>query len=259
MKNDEFLELAKEASVKAGKLLMRRFGGANRIIYKSDKDLVTEADVEAEKKIMSMIKKRFPDHGILAEESGDSRSKSDYTWVIDPLDGTNNFAYGLPLFGVSIALLDGKMPVVGVINMPVFGELYYSQREGGAFLNGKPVRVSGRKKLSKMPLVHDSDFVLNREKMLSGIGRLSDKVFNIRVLGAATANFVQVIRGTADIYVEYAIKPWDIAAGCMLVEEAGGKVTDFSGKRWTPWSKNLLVSNGKAHDAVLRIIRGQKI
>jgi myo-inositol-1(or 4)-monophosphatase len=143
-----------------------------------------------------------------------------------------------------------------VINMPVLGELYYAQRGGGAFLNGKPIRVSGRRELKKMLLVHDSDFALNKEKMLSSMGRFSDSVFGIRVLGAATANFVQVINGTADIYVEYAIKPWDIAAGCLLVEEAGGKVTDFSGKRWTPWSKNLVVSNGRAHDAVLTIIRG---
>jgi len=251
----DYLELAKHASVSAGKLLMRKFMRIDKINYKSEHDLVTEADLLAERLIISLIKKKCPDHCFLAEESGKSGGKSDYTWVIDPLDGTCNFAYGIPLFGVSIALLKRKEPVLGVINIPIFNQLFYAVKGGGSFMNGNPVKVSQRKRIKEMLLLHDSDFFLKKTEMMASLDKLIDRVFKIRMLGAATLHFAQIALGSADGWAEHKTTPWDIAAGCLLVEEAGGLVTDFDGNPWTPWSKNLLVSNGKAHQQILEIIR----
>ncbi len=255
IKNQDFLELAKRASVSAGKLLMRKFMRIDKINYKSEHDLVTEADLLAERLIISLIKKKHPDHCFLAEESGKSGGKSDFTWVIDPLDGTCNFAYGIPLFGVSIALLKGREPVLGVINIPFFKQLFYAVKGGGSFMNGNPVKVSQRKRLNEMMLLHDSDFVLKKTEMMASLDKLIDRVFKIRMLGASSLHFVQIALGSADVWVGHSTTPWDIAAGCLLVEEARGLVTDFAGNPWTPWSRNLVVSNGKAHKQILEIIR----
>ena len=252
----DFLELAKKASLSAGDLIMRKFGKREGIRSKSDRDLVTDADTQAEKLIISMIKKEHPDHSILAEESGESFGESGFTWVIDPLDGTNNFAYGIPLFGVAISLLKGKEPVLGVINIPVFGQLFHAQKGRGAFLNGKPARVSGRKELREILLLYDSDFLRKKEEVMGTLNRLICSVFKVRMLGAATIHYSQILQGNADLWLEHTTKPWDITGGSLMVEEAGGRVTDFDGNPWTPWSKNLVISNGKAHEEILEIING---
>ncbi len=251
----EYLRLAKDASVSAGKLLIRKYKHVDRIMHKTKADLVTEADLEAEKMIISMIRKRHPDHSFLAEEGGESGERSDYLWVIDPLDGTNNFAYGLPLFGVSIALLKNKEPVLGVINIPSFNQLFQAVKGGGSTMNGKPVRVSRRKRIDEVLMFYDSEFFKKKSEMMASLNSVMEKVFRIRMLGAATIHFTQIALGNADAWAEHTTTPWDISAGCLLIEEAGGKVTDLEGNPWTPWSKNMLVSNGMAHDELLRLIR----
>lgn len=253
-REDEYLDLAKKAAIRAGDLLLRRFGHIKKIRYKSEKNIVTNADTDSEKQIISMIRKRYPDHSILAEESGKDAKESDYTWVIDPLDGTSNFAYGIPLFGVAIALLKGKETVMGVINIPIFKELFWALKGGGTFLNNEPIRVSAREKLEDMIILYDADFGRKGGDIITSLNNIIGLVMKVRMLGAASVHFSRLLLGCADLLVEHRTKPWDIAAGCLMVEEAGGKVTDFNGDGWNPWSKNLVVSNGKAHDDILRII-----
>ncbi len=257
VKHDAFLELAKDVSTSAGDLLMRKFGKIEKIGYKSEKDLVTEADLEAEKLIISRIKEKHPDHSFLAEESGESTGGSDFTWVIDPLDGTINFAYGIPLFGVSVALLKGKEPVLGVINIPSSKRLFHARKGSGTFVNGKRVHVSRRKKLSEMLLLYDTGTGSSKNEIMSTLDAVIGQILRVRMLGAATIDFENIILGSADLWLAPSTKPWDIAAGCLLVEEAGGKVTDFEGNPWTPWSENLVVSNGLVHEQTLGIIRSK--
>jgi myo-inositol-1(or 4)-monophosphatase len=250
-KYNDHNELAKKAALEAGKLLMKKFGNIKEMRYKAERSLVTEADLQAEELIISLIKEKYPDHRILD-------AKSDFTWVIDPLDGTANFAYGIPLFGVSIALLRGKETVLGVISIPYFKQLFSTVKGGGSFMNGKPTRVSERNSLSGMFLLYDSEFSEKKNEILAFLGRLTDSVFKVRILGASSLHFAEIAQGNVDLWVEHRTTPWDIAAGCLLVEEAGGKVTDFDGNPWTPWSGNLVVSNGKAHHKILEIINKSK-
>jgi len=251
----EHLELAKKAALGAGNLILRRFGKTGGVKDKAPKDMVTDADVESERLIISMIKKKYPHHGFLAEESGKSGEESEYVWAIDPIDGTNNFAFGLPLFGVSIALLKNKQPVLGVINIPVFKELFHATRGGGAFMNGRLLHVSRRIKPDDMMVFYHTHLEFGKGRVMSLVEKLSESFHSLRMLGAATVHLTRIAAGVADAWVENNAFPWDIAAGCLIVEEAGGKATDFDGNPWTPWSKHLVVSNGKAHSQILEIAR----
>ncbi|MBN2330328.1 MAG: inositol monophosphatase [Candidatus Aenigmarchaeota archaeon] len=252
----DYLELAKDVSISAGKLLMSKYKKVKNIRHKAPGDVVTEADLEAEELIVSSIRKKHPGHGFLAEEGGESQGKEDMTWIIDPLDGTNNYTYGLPIFGVSIALVKGKEPVLGVINVPVFGQLFHAVKGRGSFMNGKPIKVSGRDRLQDSMMLYDSDFVKSKTEILYSLDSITKRVNRIRMLGAASVQFVQIAMGNADAWTEQSTNPWDIAAGCLIVEEAGGKVTDFDGKPWNPWMKNLVASNGtRIHGEILELLK----
>lgn len=251
---DEFLIVAKKSAIEAGKILLERFGKTHQIKYKSEKDIVTEADLEAEKTIISIIREKYPDHNFYGEESGKSNTNSEYVWIIDPLDGTNNYAYGLPLFGLSIALYKNNKPVLGVISIPLENEVYYAVKGGGAFLNDKKVTVSDRKELKYlMTFFHWGRIT---EDVTIKMEELNKQLFHIRNLGAATIHFSHIIKGTADVWFDYkSVMPYDIAAGCLIVEEAGGKVTDFDGNPWTIETKKLLVTNGNAHDEIVLFLK----
>jgi len=250
------LEAAREAAKAAGKLLMKSYGKATGIREKARRDLVTDADGASERLIISMLRKECPDFGFLAEESGSSGSGSEYTWVIDPLDGTTNFAFGLPYFAVSIALVKGRSPVLGVMDVPVLGEQYRAVRGGGAFLNGRRLEVSRRKKPGEMMALFNLGPADDKFSLMDIAGRIRGSFFSVKVIGAAVLELAWISAGRADAFVACRTKPWDIAAACLLVDEAGGRATDFAGKPWSPWSKDLVVSNGKAHDEILRIVRG---
>ena len=253
-KKEGFLEFAKILAKGSGKIILDDFKKERKFRRKEDGSLVTETDLKSEKFIIERIRKKYPDHGILAEESGNSKSESEYMWIIDPLDGTHNFIYGLPLFGVSIALARKEEVIAGVIYLPVPGELYYAERGKGAFLNGKRIHVSMRNEKEALVL-NDSCFAGKKEKNIASLGKLADIFGHIRMFGSAVINFTPIASGTADVYVERTIKPWDLAAGCLLVEEAGGKVTEISGKPWNIWSKDFIASNGKFHDRMTEILK----
>lgn len=250
----EFLDVAVDAADSAGKLLEKGFRHKVNVRHKSACELVSDLDVAAEEAIVSRIKKAFPDHCIESEEMGCVLGRDEYKWVIDPLDGTHNFLYGLPLYGVSIALLRGEEPVLGVISLPAFRETYVAVKGGGATVNGASIHASSRA-LSESILFFESHIGGRQDRRLDLIGALSRKAFSVRILGVASLSFACVARGFSDFYEIRDFKLWDVAAGALLVSEAGGRVSDFYGMPWNIHSKNIAVSNGVIHDEIVGFLK----
>lgn len=249
--------VAVKAAREAGKILMARFGKRLEIRDKGRdgfRNLVTQADMDSEKRIISILKTEFPGYGILSEESPEEKSDSGFRWIIDPLDGTNNFAYGIPLFGVSIALEREGELALGVINLPYYGHMLVAERGKGALLNGERIGVSGRGLREAMVMFGGDSDNPDKGETAGVMRRLEESVFNVRRLGAAVVHHSYVAAGIADAYVDLGNRPWDNAAGFIIVEEAGGRATDLSGKPWCGNNTRLITSNGKLHEGILRIV-----
>ncbi len=266
-------DIAVEAAIQAGRMLSRRFGHIGNIRTKGDRDFVTDVDLAAEKIIKRRIIKNFPGDNILSEEdSSGQESKfaprprgfagkacpardkaTGFKWIIDPLDGTHNFIHNIGIFGVSIALAYRERIVLGVIYMPGNSELYYAQKGKGTYLNGRRISVSQRG-IKQATLIFDSSIRYQKKAMLKALGGLVDQVFNVRMFGSTARGLTYIAEGKADVEVEYNDKVWDFAAGLLLIEEAGGKVTDLSGGKWNLKTRGYVASNGKIHNQVLSII-----
>ncbi len=249
-------EIAVKAAEEAGKILMGHFGRKMKIRNKGSgiRDLVTQVDIESNRKIMSILKKAFPDYGILSEEIPEEKGKCDCRWIIDPLDGTHNFIYDLPLFGVSIALERKGKIVLGVINLPYYRQMYTAEKGRGSFLNGKGIRVSKRGIREAMVTFGTGKREPDRRKAVGIMKGLLAEVSDIRMLGSAVVHYAYLATGKLEVYIDMMNKPWDNAAGFLIVEEAGGKVTDFSGKPWDVNTIPFVVSNNRTHEEILRII-----
>jgi len=247
-------ELAITAAKEAGKILLDGFGKIKRVDTKGIRDLVSNVDIASEKKIIETIKTRYPDHNILCEESDSHITNSDYKWIIDPLDGTHNYIYGLSTYGVSIALEYKGELVLGVIYVPYSNEMFWAERGKGAYLNNERLRVSDRK-LDEAMVVFDSTLHTDRTDRIKFLDVLVDKAFGLRISGSAARNLTYVAVGCADLVVEYGDRPWDFAAGGLLIEEAGGMLTTLDGNKWSPYIQGYLASNGKFHDEVLKLIK----
>jgi len=215
---------------------------------------VTNIDLKAEEKIVNLIKKDYPEDNILSEETKYQTFDSDFRWIIDPLDGTHNYIRGMENFGTSIALAYRDKVILGVIYLPMSDELYFAEKGKGAFLNQRKINVS-RKDLDHTTMIYDSTIRLNKGPMLKYLDGLVDFVFNIRMFGSTVRSLTYVAEGKADLEIEYNDKPWDFAAGLLLVEEAGGKATDLKGRRWSLNSKGYIASNRRIHSEVLKIIK----
>jgi myo-inositol-1(or 4)-monophosphatase len=243
--------VAMQAALKAGELLRSGLQTSFRIDTKSGKnDLVTELDKSSEECIIKMIKRHFPTHSIMAEESGEHDGNSDVLWIIDPLDGTVNFAHRVPIFSVSIAVAIKKEIQVGVVYQPILHELFIAEKGKGASLNGTPLRVSSKREFSTSFLV--TGFPYNIEKnprhCIDHFAKLLAQGIPIRRLGSAALDLAYTAAGRFDAYWEININPWDIAAGMLLVEEAGGKVTHYDGSPHTVFGeKSIIASNGHLH------------
>ncbi len=260
--NTEIFELGKQAAFSAGKILMDNFGKIKKVSKKADGSFVTNADISADREIVSLIKDKFPDHSILTEESGEcpvnsgpgkkSPTLSEYRWIIDPLDGTHNYVHGLDIFGVSICVTHIGEPLIGIIYFPCSNKLYHCEKGSGAYLNGERIHVSTRTKLKDALLTHNSNF--RSERMFEGFKKLVDSVFKVRILGACVAHLCHIADGRTDADVEYDLNPWDYFAGALIVEEAGGRVTDFAGKPWHLSSGPHIASNGLIHNEILKLM-----
>lgn len=253
-------ELAKATAIsaakEAGKLLNDNFQKAKKISLKGKSDIVTDIDVKAEKIILDLIKSHFPDHDILSEEAGAiSGGASKYLWVIDPIDGTTNYYYGMNPYRVGICLLEDKQPVLNVLYNPTKDEAYVAQKGGGAFLNGEKITVSDNIDLkNSVVMFHLSSKEESRLKTLSVLNVIAQESIHVRMYGSSLAQMSYIASGKFDAYFNISLKPWDILPGALLIEEAGGKVTDIRGKEITPESTSVLATNGKVHDQMLKLL-----
>lgn len=250
---------AGRAALTAGAMIRELYAQPHTIRMKGSIDLVTEADVAAESAIIASLKEDGSTIAIMAEESFDKTTEPDKgrTWVIDPLDGTTNFAHGLPLFAVSIALVENRQPLLGVIYCPMQDELFMTSRGGGAWLNDKKIRVTETNFLVQSLVATGFPYDIHKHlaRILEQTRAVLPKVRDIRRCGAAAVDLAYVACGRFDGFWEMDLKPWDTAAGCLLVEEAGGRVSDFLGQPYSPFNKEILASNGHLHSLLLDLIK----
>ncbi len=237
------LQTAIKAAREAGKLMINSFGKELKIDSEIRYDTKLALDKECEKVIIDIIKSNFPEHSILAEESGQTKNKSDYTWIIDPLDGTANFAKGIPQFCTSIALVKGSEHILGVVFDPLKDELFHAEKGKGAYLNNKRIYTSNVKRLEDSFMI--CGFMKSEEAIKKGLGFFKDlvlKVKKVRIMGAAALDLCWVAAGRFELYFEYGIMSWDIAAGTVILQEAGGKIT---AREITKNTFNVVATNGK--------------
>jgi myo-inositol-1(or 4)-monophosphatase len=250
-------ETAVQAARKAGFVLKTRLGKKRKVGYKGVVNLVTEMDILAEKIIVSEIRKHFPDHSILAEERTATCQESDYRWVIDPLDGTTNYAHGFPIFCVSIALTKNNEPILGVVYDPTRDELFVAEKSKGARLNGRRLYVSSESDLSRSLLATGFPYDI-RETRINNFDHFHNFAIRaqaVRRAGSAALDLCYVAAGRFDGFWEMKLAPWDLAAGSLMVSEAGGTVTDFLGKHLGLDGKHVLATNGRIHRAMLKVVR----
>ncbi len=246
-----------KAARQAGQLLLEMRDKGVVVNFKGEVDLVTEADLAAEKLIVDMISRQFPSHDIVAEELGASSRGSDHRWIIDPLDGTTNFSHGLPWFAVSIGFEVRRELMLGVVFNPCNDEFFMAERGGGATLNGQSIAVSSIEQLDRALLA--TGFPYDRKQ--SSVNNY-DHFINFqqaaqacRRPGAASLDLACLAAGRFDGYWEMKLKPWDVAAGVLLVEEAGGRVTDFDGAHMPLDRAECLASNGRIHAAMQAVLK----
>lgn len=242
---------------KAGNALASYFCNSYKLfgIRGSVKEVTTKYDKIVDKLIIKEITKKYPNHGILTEESGLLKGNSDWLWIVDSLDGTVNFACGNPLFSVCLALMRGPELILGIVFAPAINEFYFVQKGKGAFLNGKRIKVSKTRNLQGSYLYLCEGGEKNRIRTKKILNKIYPKVTDLRKLGSAGIEAAWVAAGKGDGYVTTKIEPWDVAAGVLLVQEAGGKVTDFKGKPWTLERNDLIFSNNRIHRDLQKLVK----
>jgi myo-inositol-1(or 4)-monophosphatase len=239
--------------VRAAGRIVLGLRGRRKLDFKERRNLVTEADLASERHITAALRERFPDHAIFSEEeTRDDPSARPYCWFIDPIDGTTNFYHGLPLFTVSIGLAHQGKPLLGVVHAPALDECYWARRGGGAFCNGAPIRVSETADLPDALLSSGFAYSRNRQSYtnLENFQRLLMESREVRRCGSAALDLCWVACGRFDGFWEAYLNPWDVAGGVCLVQEAGGRVSDFTGGNDFLMGKNIIASNGKIHEAI---------
>ncbi len=251
-----FLATAIEAVVRSGEMQLARFGAGVHIEKKGAIDLVTEVDVAVERMFRALIAERFPDHDVLAEEFDVQGRGARHRWVFDPLDGTTNFAHGVPIFCASLALeIDGEAEAAAVYD-PNRRELFTAERGVGAWLNGRRIRTSAATKVLDSILVTGFPYTVHEdpEPFLRVFGRVLRHARAVRRLGSAAIDLCWVAAGRMEAFWEQHLNPWDTRAGALIVEEAGGRVTGMDGEHWVPGEGHILASNGPVHDEILAIL-----
>jgi myo-inositol-1(or 4)-monophosphatase len=254
-----FLATAIESVIRAGQIQMAHFGGEMRVDKKGAIDLVTEIDLEVERGFRALIAERFPGHVVLGEEFSSQRdldAVSDHCWVFDPVDGTTNYAHGLPIFCSSLALEIAGVPTVAAIYDPSRRELFTAERGQGAWLNGAPLRVSAAATLLDSLLCTGFPYTVQQDaRALVGLFTEFLAVSRaVRRLGSAALDLCYVAAGRLDGFWEQSLHPWDMAAGALIVQEAGGRVTDLRGGPYSSRGRSILATNGHVHGAMGDII-----
>ena len=255
---DRALDTAVQAAREAGSVLHQGLGRARQVNHKGFRDLVTELDLASQKKVIEIITGAFPEHRIIAEEGSRELDLSGPVWIVDPLDGTTNFVHGLPIYGVSICLaIDGR-PKAGVVFDPEREELFAACAGKGAFLNSNPIRVSDVEELSQALVVtgfaYDLEKSLDRD--LAWFSRMLTHTQGVRRLGSAALDLAYVACGRMDSFWEHGLHAWDMAAGVLLVQEAGGEVTDLGGGTFDLLSGRVLAGGKGIQDQMVEVLKG---
>jgi myo-inositol-1(or 4)-monophosphatase len=241
---------------KAGLLLLKDFKKVKEYSKRGhSKEIKTIYDKASEDLIKKLILAKYPEHSILSEETGHIEKDSRYLWIVDPLDGTGNFVNGNPLFSVSVAFMEDKKLKCGAIYFPITNELFFAEKGKGAFLNGKRIRVSNIDKLEKSYFVTCEGEERSKKRKAKLYSRIVAKAVDIRKLGSGSLECAWVASGRAEAYLTFKVPPWDVAAGVLLVEEAGGKVSDFKGREWSLRICDFLASNSLIHEKILKILK----
>ncbi|MDP8253050.1 MAG: inositol monophosphatase family protein [Candidatus Kaelpia aquatica] len=251
----KILKSSQRVALNAGDYVLSNLGRVKNIEFKGERNLVTEVDRKSEEIIKSYLLKKYPDFNFVGEESGGD-ADSEYCWLVDPIDGTNNFSHTFPVFCVSIALLKDKKPVLGVIYDPTRKEVFSAISKDGAYLNGKRISVSKIDQISRS-LVATGFHYEFKDQADTNIEHCSNFIYHtqgVRRCGAAALDLAYVASGRLDGFWELGLNPWDTAAGILLIEEAGGKVTQMDGEVFSPFYPNIVSSNGLLHQEMLRII-----
>lgn len=255
--HSRYFQVAIDAAKKAGQIQTNYYGRSYSVEYKGESNPVTAVDKLCEEAIVQKILDAFPEHDILTEESPFNGKGSRWRWIIDPLDGTTNYLHGFPFFSVSIGLeMDGEI-MLGAVHAPVFDELYYAKKGGGAFLNGSRISVSSTDELRKSFLGTGFPYDVreNVDSYLRYFRQFVSRSYSIRRPGSASIDLCYLAAGRFDGFWELKLHPWDVAAGSLIVREAGGKVTDFKGQPYSIYSEEILASNGLIHEQMLQVIR----
>lgn len=256
---DKFLKVAKQAALEAGKIIAQYFGKKHQYKFKNEdqSDFATQADFESERKIVEILTKNFPTHNIIAEEKTRLNKGSEYTWAVDPLDGTFSFSIGMPYFAVSIGLLKDNKLILGIIYHVLLKDLYTASLGKGAYINGKEMQVSNKTDLSYSSIAMDLGHKFRRgPKIELYVVPLCKEAGHIYTVGTTAVAMALTARGIQDAMLAQAWV-WDFAAGAIIIQEAGGKVTDFAGNEpdWSQERFNIVASNGIIHDELLKILR----
>lgn len=246
-----------EAASLSGRILRDRLHTSKDIRFKGRADIVTDVDLAAEKAVLELVREEYPGFGILAEESQPLESDSPYTWVVDPLDGTRNYAQGIPHFCTVIALAYENRPVVGVTYDPVREELFTAERGKGAFLNGERFTVSSNQELSQSLLCCDLGYVDEKAGLAIDLIRsLWPNMLSLRLMGSAALGVAYAAAGRVDLYFHHSLSPWDIAAGLVLVQEAGGIIVDKQGQPADLRTPSVIASNLQLVNGFLKATEG---
>lgn len=252
----DYLSVARHAALNAGRILKENINGVRKISYKGDINLVTEMDTRSERVIVETIMSAFPGHGIMAEEEARIQTGSGFKWIVDPLDGTTNYTHGYPCFSVSIALEREGVVILGVVYDPMRDELFHAQSGQGAYLNGRGISVSKTDTLIQSLLA--TGFPYDRKESeknnLDYFHALLMASQEVRRDGSAALDLCYVASGRFDGFWELKLHPWDVAAASLIVREAGGKVSDFTGEGFTLYDKQILASNGRIHGRMVEIM-----
>ena len=253
------MEVAREAALKAGEILMARLGDVRKVTFKGSRNIVTEVDNEVEETIFAFLGSEYPDVGLLGEESEGARADEGYVWIVDPLDGTRNYASGIPFFSTVVALAKDGQTLVGVNYDPSRGEMFHAERGSGAFLNDERIQVSEREVLDECVLGMDLSYVAQGAvNNLNVMLKIWPGMQTMRIMGSSALGLSYAAAGRFDLYFQNRLDPWDIAAGLLLVDEAGGVVTDRMGRPAELYCDGIAASSHRLHSEFMRKTEGME-